>query len=211
MSGHAQKPATNIGYQREGEKALVEIATTAEDSQSLGSASPLLEGAGGGLGLEIVTIADLPDAENYGDHEFYYENFTASEIAYSIQQPSAKASFGGLLAAKKAIVKSAGAIAPFEDLKRVEIAHDAEGAPTHPGCLLSIAHANAIAIAVALSLSGVGPSGFSPARGAKTAGAATGPRKRRPDLYIALVLLSLLFLFGFGLWKILGFAFGRHF
>jgi len=190
---------------------LVEIATTAENSQSLDSASPGFDGPGGGLGLEIVTIADLPDADNYGDHEFYYENFSASEIAYSIQQASAKASFGGLLAAKKAIVKSGAAIGPFEDLRRVEIAHDAEGAPNYPGCHLSIAHANAIAIAVALRLSGISPSGSSPARGPNTVGAATGPRKRRPDLYMALVLLSLLFLFGFGLWKILGFAFGRHF
>jgi phosphopantetheinyl transferase (holo-ACP synthase) len=186
-----------------GFKALAEIAPTAADTQLDPSRRAGLEGAPGGIGLEIVALADLPDAENYADHEFYYENFSASEIAYSIHRASAKASFAGLLAAKRALVKSAETIGVFEGLRRIEIAHDAEGRPTYPGCLLSISHADAIAIAVALRLNGLAPSDLSPAPEAA--------RKRGPNLYVALVLAALLFLFGYGFWIILRFAFGKHF
>ncbi len=180
--------------------ALEEIAPTSARAQS-----EEVVGAPGGIGLEIVTIADLPDAENYSDHEFYYENFSPLEIAYSIRRASAKASFGALLAAKKAIVKSGAAIGPLEGLGRIEIVYDAEGRPTYPGCLLSISQGDAIAAAVALRQNGIDAPSHSPAN------PAASPSRRRPDLYIGLVLAALLFLFGFGLWKILGLAFGKHF
>lgn len=181
---------------------MVEIAPSAANARLDGSTGPGRAGAPGGIGLEVLALADLPDAENHGDHEFYYEHFAASEVAHSIRQASVKASFAGLLAMKRAIVKSGAVAGSLEDLRRIEIAHDAEGRPTYPGCLLSVSHADSIAIAVALWLNGLGPS---PAKSAAAAG------KRGPNLYVGLVLASLLFLFGFGLWIILRFAFGRHF
>lgn len=180
---------------------MEEIAPAAAKAQSSDAAEP--EDASG-VGLEIVTIADLPDAENYGDHEFYHENFSASEIAYCLRKASAKASFGGLLAAKKAIVKSGAALGPLEDLRQIEITHDAEGRPSHSGCLLSISHAGAIAAAVAWRQGGSGHPGQSvppPGRGTR----------RGPNIFASVVLASLLFLFGFGLWKILSLALGKHF
>lgn len=183
---------------------MVEIAPTPVEAQSAGSTSPGADRALGGVGLEIVTLADLPDAENYSDHEFYFENFSPSEIAYAGRQPSAKACFGGLLAAKKALVKAGAANGPFEGLRGVEIHCDAEGKPTYPSSLLSISSSGAFAAAVALQ---VGPAA---ALGAMAAGLKPKVGKRRPDFYIGLVVASMLFLFGYGLWLILRLALHKH-
>ena len=81
-----------------------------------------------GLGLEIGNIAELPDAEDYASHEFYIANFTPSEIAYCTKQPETKAAFQGLLAAKRAIIKSgAVSVPPEEGPRSVEISFDGEG------------------------------------------------------------------------------------
>ncbi|WP_026605713.1 4'-phosphopantetheinyl transferase family protein [Methylocapsa acidiphila] len=162
------------------------------------------DGCSGGIGLEIVTIADLPDAENYGDHEFYDENFSPPEIAYAMQRSSTKKAFGELLATKKAIVKCGAATGPLEDLRRIEIVQDADEKPAYPGCLFSVTSNNAIAAAVAFRQDASGSAS------ADVTKRPAGSKRGRPDFYIGLVLLSLLFLFGYGLWIFMRLAFVGH-
>ena len=186
----------------EGKSALVQISPVAADGGAPGSACPGFHGSKG-LGLEIENIAALPDAEDYALHEFYRANFTPSEIAYCIQQPAVKTAFQGLLAAKRAIVKSGAASDASDRPGSIEIGFDSEGRPTYPGCLLSISDTGTIAAAVCLWLGGLAWAAGPPASGAGTARPQmrTFPVKTR--ILAFLVLLSLLLLFALGFWKIL--------
>jgi len=182
----------------EGKSALVQITPVAADGSPPASPGSGLQGSKG-LGLEIENIAALPDADDYSLHEFYSANFTASEIAYCIRQPSAKAAFQGLLAAKRAIIKSGAASDSPDGPRSVEIGFDGDGRPAYPGCLLSISDTGTIAAAVCFWLGALTPTG-PPASGAEAARQQmrTFPVKTR--ILAFLVLLSLLFLFGLGFW-----------
>jgi phosphopantetheinyl transferase (holo-ACP synthase) len=186
----------------EGKSALVQITPVAADKSPPGIAGPGLQGSKG-LGLEIENIAALPDAEDYSLHEFYRAHFTASEIAYCIKQPAVKTSFQGLLAAKRAIVKSGAASDSTDGPRSVEISFDGEGRPAYPGCLLSISDTGTIVAAVCLWLAGLDRPAPPPASGAE----ATRPQMRtfpaKTRILAFLVLLSLLLLFGLGLWEVL--------
>src|ERR1700730_3900519 len=138
----------------EGKSALVQITPVAADGSPPGIAGAGLQGSKG-LGLEIENIAALPDAEDYSLHEFYRANFTPSEIAYCIRQPAVKAAFQGLLAAKRAIIKSGAASDSSDGPRSVEIGFDGKRRPIYPGCLLSISDTGTIAAAVCLWLGGL--------------------------------------------------------
>jgi hypothetical protein len=185
----------------EGKSALVQITPVAADGSPPGISGPGLHGSTG-LGLEIGNIAALPDAEDYALHEFYRANFTPSEIAFCIRQPAVKAAFQGLLAAKRAVIKSGAASESPDGPRSVEISFDGEGRPTYPGCLLSISDTGTIAAAICFWLVGLTPAP-PPASGAQAAPPQmrTFPVKTR--ILAFLVLLSLLLLFALGLWKIL--------
>ena len=185
----------------EGKSALVQISPVAADGSAPGSACPGFHGSKG-LGLEIENIAALPDAEDYALHEFYRANFTPSEIAYCIQQPAVKTAFQGLLAAKRAIVKSGAASDAPDRPGSIEIGFDSECRPTYPSCLLSISDTGTIAAAVCLWLGGLDwpPP---PASGAEAARPQIRTFPIRTRILAFLVLLSLLLLFALGLWKIL--------
>src|ERR1700726_4142515 len=148
----------------EGKSALVQITPVAADGSPPASAGAGLQGSKG-LGLEIENIAALPDAEDYSLHEFYRANFTPSEIAYCIKQPTVKAAFQGLLAAKRAIIKSGAASDSPDGPRSVEIGLEDDGRPTYPGCLLSVADAGTIAAAVCLRLGGLDTPTAPPASG----------------------------------------------
>jgi len=185
----------------EGKSALVQITPVAADG------SPPASGGAGlqrskGLGLEIKNIAALPDAEDYALHEFYRANFTPSEIAYCISQPMVKAAFQGLLAAKRAIVKSGAASDTPDGPRSVEISFDGEGRPTYPDCLLSISDTGTIAAAVCFWLGGLNwpPP---PESGAEAARPQMRTFPVRTRILAFLVLVSLLLLFALGLWEIL--------
>jgi hypothetical protein len=186
----------------EGKSALVQITPVAADKSPPGIAGPGLQGSKG-LGLEIENIAALPDAEDYSLHEFYRANFRPSEIANCIRQPAVKAAFQGLLAAKRAIIKSGAASDSPDGPRSVEIGFDGEGRPTYPGCLLSISDTGTIAAAVSFWLGGLDWPTAPPAAGAE----APRPQMRtfpvKTRILAFLVLLSLLLLFALGVWKIL--------
>lgn len=186
----------------EGKSALVQITPVASDGSLHGSAGAGVHGSKG-LGLEIDNIAALPDAADYAQHEFYLANFTPSEIAFCTGQPVAKAAFQGLLAAKRAIIKSGAVPASGESPRAVEISFDEEGRPAHPGCLLSISHTDTLAVAVCLWLGGLSWPESTPVAGREAAPSRqmTFPLKTR--IFAFLVLLSLLVIFGLGLWKFL--------
>jgi phosphopantetheinyl transferase (holo-ACP synthase) len=185
----------------EGKSALVQITPVAADGSPPASAGGGLHGSKG-LGLEIENIAALPDAEDYSLHEFYRANFTPSEIAYCIKQQTVKAAFQGLLAAKRAIIKSGAASDSPDGPRSVEISFDGEGRPAYPGCLLSISDTGTIAAAICFWL-GALDRPPPPASGAQAARPQmrTFPVKSR--ILAFLVLLSLLLLFALGLWKLL--------
>ncbi|MGH6846259.1 MAG: hypothetical protein ACREC0_02130 [Methylocella sp.] len=191
----------------EGKSALVQITPVAADGSPPGSACPGFHESKG-LGFEIENIAALPDAEDYALHEFYRANFTPSEIAYGIKQPAVKAAFQGLLAAKRAIIKSGAASDSPDRPLSVEIGFDSEGRPTYPGCLLSISDTGTIAAAICFWRGALDWPPAPPASGAEAARPKmmTFPLKSR--ILAFLVMLSLLLLFALGLWKI--FEFVRH-
>jgi phosphopantetheinyl transferase (holo-ACP synthase) len=189
----------------EGKSALVHITPVAPDGSLPGGRDAGLPGSKG-LGLEIENIAALPDAEDYAQHEFYLANFTPSEIAHCTNQPKAKAAFQGLLAAKRAIIKSGAVINPPEGPRSVEISFDGEGRPTHPGCLLSISDTDTVAAAVCFWLGGI--SWPAPATGVGAPRSHLVKFPIRTRIFASLILLSLLILFALGLWKLLEFL--RH-
>jgi phosphopantetheinyl transferase (holo-ACP synthase) len=184
----------------EGKSAIMHITPVAADGSPPGSAGTGLRGSKG-LGLAIENIAALPDAEEHALHEFYRAHFTPSEIALCIRQPAVKAAFQGLLAAKRAVIKSGAASEAQVRLGSIEIGFDSEGRPTYPGCLLSMSDTGTIVVAVCLWLGGLDwpPA---PASGAARPQMRTYPVKMR--ILAFLVLLSLLLLFALGSWFGLG-------
>jgi phosphopantetheine--protein transferase-like protein len=107
-----------------------------------------------GIGIDIEEPNNLPETKDYRAHEFYVENFSPSEIAYCILQPSTHLTFTGLWAAKEAIVKSGAVSSSTKGLRDVEISHDETGRPSFPGSLLTISHTKQTAVAVAVWLGG---------------------------------------------------------
>jgi phosphopantetheinyl transferase (holo-ACP synthase) len=184
----------------EGKSALVQITPVASVENLPGGAGAGLHGSKG-LGLEIENIAALPDAEDYAQHEFYLANFTPSEIAYCTKEPKTKAAFQGLLAAKRAVVKSGAVSAPPEGHRSVEIGFDSEGRAAYPGCLLSISHTDTIAAAICFWLGGV--AWPAPAAGMEAARPRILKYALKTRIFAFLVLVSLLVLFALGLWKVI--------
>ncbi|HUB64109.1 MAG TPA: 4'-phosphopantetheinyl transferase superfamily protein [Methylocella sp.] len=181
-------------------------APAASDGNPSGGA---VEGPHGsmGLGLEIENIEALPDTVDYARHEFYLANFAASEIAYCGKQAEPKTAFQGLLAAKRAVLKSRSMNNPADGLRTVEISFDSEGRPAYPGCLLSISQTGTIAAAICLRLDGLS---LPPAASAPTAGGEAARRiilrySVKTRIFAFLVLLSLLVIFALVLWKVLEF------
>ncbi|QBR71431.1 hypothetical protein CU048_09220 [Beijerinckiaceae bacterium] len=187
----------------EGKSALVHITPVATEEGFGGLDGP------NGLGLEILNIAALPDAEDYALDEFYASNFTPAEIAYCLKQASIKAAFQGVLAAKRAIIKSGAASHSAGDRRGIELSFDADGRPSHQGCLLSISYTDTIAAAVCVRQSGFGTPATPAATGPATQTQAVQTRNIKLNfltrIFVILVLLSLLMLFGLGTWKLLQF------
>src|ERR1700761_8205061 len=106
-----------------------------------------------GVGVDIEAIDALPRARDFRTDPFYTMNFTAEETAYCILQPDPYASFAGLFAAKEALVKAAGQYGK-KNFNSIEISHNPEGKPLHPGFDLSISHSAGVAVAVAITAAG---------------------------------------------------------
>ncbi len=184
----------------EGKSAVVQITPVAADGVPPSASAGLQESKG--LGFDIENIAALPDAEDYALHEFYRARFTPAEIAYCIRQPTVKTSFQGLLAAKRAIIKSGAASSSPDAQRSVELGFDRDGRPTYPGCLLSISDTGTIAAAICLWQGA--PDTL---RRRRRKRAERKPRARKlltfpvkTRILAFLVLVSLLLVFSLGLW-----------
>lgn len=104
------------------------------------------------IGIDIESVDQMPEANDFREHPFYQMNFSAAEIAYCILQPQPLASFAGLFAAKEAIVKANNNLRsiPFHQLV---IDHLPGGKPVHANFQLSISHTGQLAVAVAIPVS----------------------------------------------------------
>jgi phosphopantetheine--protein transferase-like protein len=194
----------------EGRTALVEI-TPVPGSTAAALATLLHEGSGG-IGIAIENFATFPETAEFRAHEFYKNNFTSHEIDYCLAQPSVMGSFGKLWAVKEAVVKSGAAKAPPDGLAAVEISHDETGKPLFPGCLVSVSHADTYVVAVSFWPGALAAAGTARTDTATMVAAmpATMPRTLATRLIAFLGLLTMLFVFGSGLWVILNQLFRFH-
>lgn len=107
-----------------------------------------------GLGIDLQSLSNLPESSDYRGDSFYARNYTAAELAYCIQQADPRQSLSGIWAAKEAVVKAGAASpSPAGEFGQIEIGRDAGGAPTYPGCLISITHEAGLAAAVCVRFS----------------------------------------------------------
>jgi phosphopantetheine--protein transferase-like protein len=105
------------------------------------------------VGIDVETIASLPEASDYWEHDFYKDIFSPAEIAYAMLQPSPRATFAGTWCAKEALRKAYPVLAG-SPWKSLEVAHDGAGKPSmiingQPAAgTLSVSHSGDIAVAV---------------------------------------------------------------
>jgi phosphopantetheine--protein transferase-like protein len=91
------------------------------------------------IGIDMESSANLPDADDYNEDQFYIDNFSKSEIAYCSSKDNPKSCFSGRFAAKEAIVKANNNYlnTKFSD---IEISVGKNGEPLFEGMELSISH-----------------------------------------------------------------------
>ena len=105
------------------------------------------------VGIDVETIAALPEASDYWEHDFYKSTFSPREIAYALLQPSPRATFAGQWCAKEALRKANPALANAE-WTSLEVVHDPSGKPqmtvdgTPAFGALSVSHSADVAVAV---------------------------------------------------------------
>ena len=131
-------------------RALLEGAA-ARPAAATAPAAPTAPGFAGGVGVDIEAVASLPETNDFRTEPFYAENFTPAEIAHCIGQADPRASLCGLWAAKEAVRKASAPVGWQPTLGDIEIGHDADGRPTHPGVQLSISHSAGFAVAMCVA------------------------------------------------------------
>jgi len=105
------------------------------------------------VGVDIQSVSELPEAEDYWESEFYQQHFTGQEIAYALLQPNPRESFASAWCAKEALRK---ADSRWLDVswKLTEVTHTSEGAPALMSeenripCSVSLSHTRDHALAV---------------------------------------------------------------
>jgi phosphopantetheine--protein transferase-like protein len=104
-----------------------------------------------GVGIDMELLSAMPATEDFREDSFYTMNFTGAEIAYCILQTNPYASFGGLFAAKEAIVKADNSY-KNKAFNTIQIQHLPEGKPFHPAFNISISHTAEMAVALAIPI-----------------------------------------------------------
>lgn len=123
--------------------------------QTNGSKRSILNDAAGQnivVGVDIQSVSELPEAEDYWESEFYQQHFTGQEIAYALLQPNPRESFASAWCAKEALRK---ADSRWLDVswKLTEVVHSSEGAPALMSeedripCSVSLSHTRDHALA----------------------------------------------------------------
>jgi len=97
-----------------------------------------------GIGIDIQSIKDFPETEDFWKNEFYTSRFSKKEISYAIKRKNPIETFSGIFAAKEAVFKATGV-----DLSKIEIFWK-NGKPSSHFANLSISHDRQVAISVAI-------------------------------------------------------------
>jgi len=98
------------------------------------------------VGIDIQSITELPESDDYWEDEFYKMKFKPEEIGYCVKKENARQSFAGIYAAKEALIKCDNRL-NWEDIL---ISHDENGKPICNGFAVSISHSDDVAIAAVL-------------------------------------------------------------
>lgn len=101
------------------------------------------------IGMDIEKVSNMPETNDFRTHQFYLDNFDATEISHCILQSDPYASFCGLFAAKEAIVKADNSYKSYP-FKNIVIKFQPSGMPVFDGFGISISHTSDLAVAVAV-------------------------------------------------------------
>jgi len=167
--------------------------------------------------LDIENIADLPEAPDYREHEFYQTMFTSEEIAYCIAQENPRMHFAARWCAKEALVKCDPAFRA-EKLSSIEVVrqdtgavflrHHASGTARKLAHGVSLTHTNSIAAACVVLAPSIPCGSGAPLKEVKPAdefGCATigiqyqqGLKDLAPGHPISIFLMNEVYLYGAG-------------
>lgn len=100
------------------------------------------------IGIDIESISNFPNVNDFREDPFYKTNFTTNEISYCILKPSPIESFAGLFCLKEAICKTNENYRKIA-FNQIEITHTDEGKPLFKGYALSVSHTKDMATGVA--------------------------------------------------------------
>jgi phosphopantetheine--protein transferase-like protein len=130
---------------------------TAGNSVPASTAQPLVPENGisknfSGVGIDIESVENFPEAQDFRTDSFYVDNFTGSEISYCILKANPIEAFAGLFCAKEAAFKANPAALDNLKFNQIEISHSKAGKPFLNGFYLSISHAKGTAVAVAVAI-----------------------------------------------------------
>jgi phosphopantetheine--protein transferase-like protein len=114
-------------------------------------------------GIDIESIADLPEAADYREHEFYKDSFSPEEIAYCVLQENPRMHFAARWCGKEALIKCDSAFRD-EKMSDLEITRNERGevflrhrrnGNTHvlPHAI-SLSHTNSFATAMVVKVAG---------------------------------------------------------
>ena len=79
-------------------------------------------------GIDVESIAALPEAKDYWEEPFYKDNFTPAEIAYCVSQSSPRMHFAVRWCAKEALKKCVSEYSQME-MNRIEVVRRDTGSP----------------------------------------------------------------------------------
>ncbi len=109
------------------------------------------------VGLDLETVASLPEATDYWEHEFYRKVFTRAELAYCLMADMPRTHLAGFWCAKEALRKCGDDMLRLE-LNSIQVSHNAAGRPLlqileggewrSTPAALSISHTDTMAMAV---------------------------------------------------------------
>ena len=117
-------------------------------SEKISTNYEALENENPAIGVDLEAIDNLPVANDFREHEFYINNFSAEEISYSLLKTQPYETFAGLFSAKEALCKVNNNLRsrPFN---QIVIKHTPDGKPIFENYSISISHTKTHSIAVA--------------------------------------------------------------
>lgn len=160
-------------------------------------------GAGFAVGVDIQSVAAMPEAADYWEAEFYSQHFTRQEIAYALLQSAPRESFAAMWCAKEALRKADDRWLET-DWQLTEVVHSATGKPTLISgeqaipFTVSLSHTEGLAMAVVAMAAA--PAAFAPQPRFQPAAAQPSPVPTPSKLPIVLAGVAILIsLFAAGL------------